>query len=81
MSDPLGKVILDPYYSQIETQSRKIFGGEAERYGNEGTIGMDIMEMMNDMPLVSVLMFQQDALTLPAEELVDELLRQVHNTK
>jgi beta-glucosidase len=81
MSDPRGKTVLEPFYSQIETQSRKVFGGEAERYGNEAAIGMDIMEMMNDMPLVSVLMFQQDALTLPAEELVDELLRQVHNTK
>ena len=33
--------------------------------------------MMNDMPVVSVLMFQQSALTMPAEEIVTGLLRQV----
>jgi len=31
------------------------------------------------MPLVSVLLFQQSALTMPAEELVEGLLSQVHN--
>jgi hypothetical protein len=39
---------------------------------------MDIMDMLLDMPLVSVLMFQQNALTMPAEEMVDGLLMQVH---
>ena len=55
------------------------FGGEADRYGNEGAIGMDIMEMMNDMPLVSVLLFQQRELPQPAEKIVDGLLKQVHS--
>ena len=40
---------------------------------------MDIMEMFNDMPLVSVLMFQQAALPMPAEEMVEGLLMQVHS--
>jgi hypothetical protein len=31
------------------------------------------------MPLVSVLMFQQSALTMPVEEMVDGLLMQVHS--
>jgi hypothetical protein len=31
------------------------------------------------MPLVSVLMFQQGALTMPAEEMVDGLLMQAHS--
>ena len=42
---------------------------------------MDIMDMMVDMPVVSVLMFQQNALTMPAEEMVAGLLRQVHSMK
>ena len=50
--------MFEPFYAQIESQSRKIFGGGDERYGNESAIGMDIMDMMNDMPLTSVLMFQ-----------------------
>jgi len=78
MADPRGRAVFGPFYAQIEAQSRKMFGGESERYGNEGAIGMDIMEMMNDMPLVSVLMFQQGTLTMPAEEMVDGLLMQVH---
>ena len=79
MADPRGKAVFGPFYAQIEAQSRKIFGGGDERYGNESAIGMDIMDMMNDMPLVSVLMFQQGALTMPAEEMVDGLLMQVHS--
>ena len=79
MADPRGKAVFGSFYTQIETQSRKMFGGGDERYGNESAIGMDIMEMMNDMPLVSVLMFQQGALPMPAEEMVEGLLMQAHN--
>jgi len=78
LADPRGRAVFGPFYSQIEAQSRRTFGGEAERYANDGAVGMDIMEMMNDMPLVSVLMFQQSALTMPAEEMVEGLLMQVH---
>jgi beta-glucosidase len=79
MADPRGQAVFGPFYAQIEAQSRKAFGGGDERYGNGGAIGMDIMDMMNDMPLVSVLMFQQSALTMPVEEMVDGLLMQVHS--
>jgi beta-glucosidase len=79
MADPRGRAVFGSFYAQIETQSRKMFGGGDERYGNESAIGMDIMEMMNDMPLVSVLMFQQGALPMPAEEMVEGLLMQTHN--
>lgn len=84
LADPRGRQILGNLYQQIENQSRKIFG-ESERYGNEkpangsSNIGMDIMDMMSDMPVVSVLMFQQDTLTMPAEEMVAGLLRQAHS--
>jgi beta-glucosidase len=79
MADSRGKAVFGSFYAQIETQSRKMFGGGEERYENESAIGMDIMEMMNDMPLISVLMFQQSALTMPVEEMVDGLLMQVHS--
>lgn len=79
MADPRGKVVLGPLYTQIETQVRKMFGGGDERYGNESAIGMDITDVMNDMPLVSVLMFQQSALPMPAEEMLAGFLMQVHN--
>ncbi len=88
MADPRGKQVLGTLYSQIETQVRRMFAGE-ERYGNEKAgeqviieqeiMGMDIMDMMVDTPVVSVLMFQQDSLTMPVEEMVAGLLRQVHS--
>ncbi|MFZ6026998.1 MAG: glycoside hydrolase family 3 C-terminal domain-containing protein [Chloroflexota bacterium] len=80
MADPRGKSVLGPIVTQIETQMRKTFGA-SERYGNDkdnGT-GMDIMDMINDMPLISVLMFQQSALTMPVDEMVDGFLMQVHS--
>jgi beta-glucosidase len=83
MADPRGKQVLGALYAQIEIQIRKLFG-EQERYGNEktgnvNTIGMDIMDMMADMPVVSVLMFQQSALPMPAEDIVAGMLAQAHS--
>ena len=75
MADPRGRVVLGPLFEQIEAQTRKVFGS-GDRYSD--SIGMDAMDMLADMSLVSVLMFQQGALTMPAEELVDGLLRKVH---
>jgi beta-glucosidase len=78
MADPRGKVVLGPLYQQLETQTREMFGG-SDRYGDDKDgVGMDVMDMMNDMPLVSVLMFQQGTLTVPPDEMVDGLLREVH---
>jgi beta-glucosidase len=83
MADPRGKQVVGGMYAQIETQTRRLFGGQ-ERYGDakEGgdELGMgDIMQMMNDMPLFSVLMFQKDTLPVPPEEIVAGLLQQVHS--
>jgi beta-glucosidase len=74
-ADPRGSVVITPLLLKMEEMSRQTFGG-----GGEGSefIGMDIMEMFADMPLVSVLLFQQGALTMPAEEMVDGLLMQAH---
>jgi hypothetical protein len=37
--------------------------------------------MIMDMPLDSVLRWQEDALPLPVEELVDDLLQKAHATE
>jgi beta-glucosidase len=84
MADPRGKQVLGPFYEQMENQARKAFGGQ-DRYGDKKAkgdeLGMgDIMDMLNDMPLVSVLMFQRNALPVPPEEVVEGMLRQVHNS-
>lgn len=82
LADPQGKEVLEPYYALMKVEARKMFGGaddEEGRYATEGTIGMDIMEMFNDMPLVSVLMFQQRAFPVHPEDMVADLLQKVHN--
>jgi beta-glucosidase len=63
MSDPRGKSVIGSLYDQIESRMRNMFGGQ-KRYGDtkgkQEVLGMgDIMDMVIDMPLVSVLMFQQ----------------------
>jgi beta-glucosidase len=75
MADPRGKAAFGPFYAQMEEGIRKMFGGGD---GEESSIGMDIMDMMGDMPLVSALMWQQSTLPMHPEDLVDGLLAQVH---
>jgi beta-glucosidase len=80
MDDPRGKVIFGSYYSRIEAEGRKMFGsGGEDRYAGEGAKGMDIMDMFNDMPLISVLMWQKSAWDKHPEDIVEELLQQVYN--
>jgi len=79
MDDPHGKLVFASFYAEIMAKSRKAFGIAEETSGNESSMGMDTMDMIGDMPLVSVLMFAQEELARPAEEIVDELLMQVHN--
>ena len=75
MADPRGRIAFGPFYTQIEEQIRKMFGGGD---GDENTIGMRIIAEMGDMPLVSVLMRRQSMLPMHPEDLVDGLLTQVH---
>lgn len=74
LSDPRGKAILEPIYTKMQEDARAMFGGEEE----SGGIGLDIMDMFNDMPLVSVLMFQQHQLPAHPEDIVAGLLAQAH---
>ncbi|MCA9919441.1 MAG: fibronectin type III-like domain-contianing protein, partial [Anaerolineales bacterium] len=79
MADPRGKAVFGPHYAQMEEAARSIFhSDDNERYATEGSIGMDIMEMFSDMPLVSVLMFQKDVMPVHPEDMVAGLLQQVH---
>lgn len=79
LADPRGKLVFGPLYPQVEAQCRKMFGGGNERSETESALGMDIMDMMVDMPLESVLRFQQEIFTRPSDEMVEELLAQAHS--
>jgi beta-glucosidase len=74
MADPRGRAVFGPFYAQAEEGMRKMFGGD----GAESSIGVDIMDMMGDMPLVSVLMWQQSAWSIHPEDFVEGLLMKVH---
>ena len=75
--DPRGKTVIAPLLEQMAVMSRQAFGDDG---GSEG-IGMNIMDMFMDMPLLSVLLFQQGALPMPAEDIVDGMLVQAHSIK
>ena len=77
MADPRGAAVLDPVYARMEEENRKMFDGE----GGESTIGMDFIDMLGDMPLVSVLMWQRGWLPTHPEDFVNGLLNQAHNTE
>jgi len=62
-------------YAQTVEQHRKVLGGD----GDGDTMGVDAMDMMGDMPLLSVWMWQKSTLPKHPEDLVDELLTQVHD--
>lgn len=79
MADARGKVVFSPYYETIKANARKMFAGddsEAERYATDGALGMDIMEMFNEMPVVSVMLFQKEAWSEHPEDIVADLLAQ-----
>ena len=52
-----------------------------DRYSSEGAIGMDIMDMFNDKLLASVLLFQKNLWSVHPDDMVTELLEQVHDMK
>jgi beta-glucosidase len=74
LADPRGKVVFEPLFQQIVSQMQQATGGEA---GQTGAIGMDMVGFMMDMPLVSVLHFQEALLSVTPEEMAEDLLKQV----
>ncbi|MCB0011715.1 MAG: glycoside hydrolase family 3 C-terminal domain-containing protein [Anaerolineales bacterium] len=85
LADPRGQVVAGPVFAQMQGLARRMFGGGGEeegegRYNTDSAIGMDIMEMFKDMPLVSVLLFMQAAFDRHPEDIVADFLQQVHDT-
>ncbi|MCB0007649.1 MAG: glycoside hydrolase family 3 C-terminal domain-containing protein, partial [Anaerolineales bacterium] len=58
LDDPHGRRAFEPMYQQIVTQLNRVMGGEGSN-GSE-TIGMDPSGFILDMPLLSILHFQED---------------------
>jgi beta-glucosidase len=73
LEDPRGRVVSAGLFQQMMAQMGQTFGGGE----NEG-IGMDMMGFIMELPLASLLGFQEAQLPAPAEMIVADLLRRVH---
>jgi len=80
MADPRGQEIIEPVMRQMAEASRSLVPGEEPAAG-DSEVGMDIMKMLSDMPLHSVLMFQRNALAVHPDEIVAGLLARAHGRK
>lgn len=80
VEDPRGKKAFEPIYEQFQQLAKTTFIGD-ESEGTEAAIGMDVMQMFGEMPLVSVLLWVQRGLPKPAEELVADMLAQAYSMK
>ena len=75
LADPRGKALAEPILALIQANVAAMFAGVmAVDEGTEENTSMDMMLGFSDMPLVSVLMWQQRALDKHPEDIVAELL-------
>lgn len=77
LADPHGKEVFEPVYQMMISQMAQTFGAEV---GDNEKKGMDMYAFLLEMPLLSILDFQEKFLPSPAEEIVDGLLAQVHGS-
>lgn len=73
LDDPRGKPVLTPFFEQMQAEGNGFFAG-----GDDEGIGMDMMSFIMDLPLLSLLHFQDKELPQSPEEIVDGLLKQVY---
>jgi len=74
LEDPRGQHVFGPLFQQMNAQMQAIFGGGE---GSED-IGMEVLGFLMDMPLLDAFEFQDNTLPASPEEMVAELLAQVH---
>ncbi|MBI9050625.1 MAG: glycoside hydrolase family 3 C-terminal domain-containing protein [Anaerolineaceae bacterium] len=72
--DSRGMKVLEPLFKKMIESMGVFMSGEES---SEGGIGMDMMGFMKDMPLESILAFQEDQHPKPPAEIVKELLAQI----
>jgi beta-glucosidase len=75
LDDRRGKAVLEPLFQQMVAQMGQALGGDA---GGAGGIGMDTQGFLLDMPLLSVLHFQESTLPASPEDIIGYLLQQAH---
>ena len=71
LEDPRGQSVLWSLFQQMSAQMQAAFGGEVA--------GMDMSGFLMDMPLLSLLEFQENMLPASPNEILDGLLAQVYS--
>jgi beta-glucosidase len=80
LEDPGGKAALEPHFGEMMAQAIRVFGNDLSGNGGNGGSGPGDPGVMGvlEMPLLSVLHFQEGRLPVPADALVDALLKEVY---
>jgi beta-glucosidase len=76
--DPIGKTVIAPLFQQLAAQ---IQGLSRRSQGGDSRIDRGFTDYLMSLPLRDVLHFQEAALTVSPEELVDDLLAKVSQNK
>jgi beta-glucosidase len=74
LSDPRGKAILEPLMNGIASQMTAQMGNTDDQV----VTGMDMSVFLMDMPVLSILHFQDRFLPASPEQMIDDLLAQLH---
>lgn len=77
LDDPQGQAVLAPLVEKLLEVSQHLFGNDDE---DKETASRNILTMVRGMSLISVLTFQQEYLDQPVNQLLDQLLKQVHDS-
>jgi beta-glucosidase len=75
LDDPHGKVVFELLYKQIMAPLRITLGGKAD---DEDSLSVEILAYLFSLPLVDILEFPGVSLNTSPQEIVDQLLKQVH---
>lgn len=73
IKDPHGQKIVEPIFNEM-MKTGGMFGGD----NGDESIGMDMVNFLMDLPLRDFFQFQEASLTQPADDVMNQLLEQVH---
>jgi len=77
LEDPKGSQVFQPIFKILKDNMGQTFGADEE----ESQIGVDSMGFLMEMPLLSILGFQENRLPMSANKIIELLLSQIEDIK
>jgi beta-glucosidase len=74
LDDPRGKKALEPLYKEMQAKFATVFGS------GDDAVGMDMTTFLMDLPLRSILQFQEALWPISINQVIDDLLQKAHMT-